>query len=91
MEITYPKDIRQKNRAIEKGYEWFVKNRGTNSGKKFASGRTDIKIYKTLPNILDAELGLSYSAQKWQDKDKNTYHKDDYKNNHKNNDKKGNQ
>ena len=78
MEISYPKDIAQKNKAIEKGYEWFVRNRGTNSGKKFASEREDIKIYANLPNILDTDLGMAYSEKKWQ-------------NNGKNNDRKGNQ
>ena len=78
MEISYPKDIAQKNKAIEKGYEWFVRNRGTNSGKKFASEREDIKIYANLPNILDTDLGMAYSGKKWQ-------------NNGKNNDRKGNQ
>lgn len=63
MEITYPKDIAQKNAAIDKGFKWFVKNRGTVSGKSWASGRDDIKIERVLPKITSKELGMPYSGQ----------------------------
>ena len=32
MEISYPKDIAKKNKAIEKGYEWFVSVSGYYTG-----------------------------------------------------------
>ena len=62
MEITYPKDIAQKNKAIEKGFSWFVENHKTVSGKKWASGREDIKIERVLPKITSKELGMPYSG-----------------------------
>ena len=63
MEITYPKDFTQKNKAIETGFSWFVENHGTVSGKKWASGREDIKIERVLPKITSKELGMPYGGQ----------------------------
>lgn len=63
MEITYPKDFTQKNKAIETGFSWFVENHETVSGKKWASGREDIKIKRVLPKITSKELGMPYGGQ----------------------------
>lgn len=63
MEITYPKDISQKNRPIQKGYSWFVENHGTLSTSKWAKGREDINIRRVLPKITGKEIGLDYSGQ----------------------------
>lgn len=49
VEITYPKDIRQKDQAIDKGYTWFVDNHGRGMPK----AREDALIKNALPGILD--------------------------------------
>ena len=63
MEVTYPKDIAQKNRPITEGFRWFGENHTTVSGKKWASGRTDINIERVLPGVLSKETALPYSGQ----------------------------
>ena len=63
MEVTYPKDIKQKNQAMTEGFRWFVENHKTVSGKGWASGREDIKVERILPGILSKETALPYSGQ----------------------------
>lgn len=64
MEITYPKVIAQKDKAIEKGFDWFVENREILSGKTMPLGREDIKIKRVLPRVMSIELGMPYSKPK---------------------------
>ncbi len=57
IEITYPKDERQKiNPVLTEGYRWFVNNHQ----KGMKTKRTDMEIKKILPYILDKNLGLPY-------------------------------
>lgn len=59
IEITYPKEITQKNQAIEKGYQWFVGNH-KNTKIKFPQKREDAYIAVTLPEILDQDITMKY-------------------------------
>ena len=51
IEITYPKEIVQKNQAIEKGYQWFVGNH-KNPKIGFPKKRGTEIIYKTVKDFL---------------------------------------
>lgn len=65
MEITYPKERDQKNKVLEEGYRWYVKNHSSVSGKKWAESRADMKILHTLPEISEniEEMGLPYDVK----------------------------
>lgn len=62
VEITYPKDKYQKGKPLTKGYSWFVNNHKTLSGK-MAKGRADVKIDKTLPEIMENDFSMEYNEK----------------------------
>ncbi len=59
IEITYPKDFTQKNKAIIKGYQWFVNNH-FNPKAKFPKKREEAMIHTPLPKILDEDITMAY-------------------------------
>ena len=63
VEITYPKDIMQKNKILTEGYRWFVNNHTTVSGGGMARGRADVKINSVLPEILEQDFSLTYNER----------------------------
>lgn len=64
VQITYPRDITQKDCELKEGYQWFVHNHQTVSGKKMPRNRQDMKIVQELPHILDVDSGLLYTTCK---------------------------
>lgn len=60
VEITYPKIWNQRNQPLTEGFRWFGQNHGTLSGR-MPRNRTDVKIKKVLPNILDEDFSLPYN------------------------------
>ncbi len=55
--ITYPRNKDQKdNEVMTEGFKWFANNHS-----KITKRRTDAKIYKALPRILDADITLVYN------------------------------
>lgn len=66
IEITYPKEIVQKNQAIEKGYQWFVGNH-KNPKIGFPKKREDAYIVAALPGILDKDITMKYSESAYKD------------------------
>ena len=66
IEITYPKEIVQKNQAIEKGYQWFVGNH-KNPKIGFPKKREDAYIVAALPEILDKDITMKYSESAYKD------------------------
>ena len=74
--IIYPK---AKDNDSDKGFEWFVNNHVTKSGKKMARSRNDMKINETLPYILDDNYMLSFNEKtKNANNDRNNKHFSSY-------------
>ena len=71
VEITYPKEVAQKNKPLTEGYKWFVNNHTTTTGK-MARSRSDVVIREVLPSIQDEDFSLPYNRKPENQKNKNT-------------------
>lgn len=71
VEITYPKEVAQKNKPLTEGYKWFVNNHTTTTGK-MARSRADVVIREVLPSILEEDFSLPYNCKPENQKNKNT-------------------
>lgn len=75
VEITYPKTVDQKGKSLTEGYCWFVENHKNLAGKGMPTKRTEMKIRKVLPTILEEDFSLPYyvNYQKKKNSGKKTY------------------